>query len=134
MPCGAFARKPGFWCLDKEVYRLGRDADNCLCGRAEKSHTSGGKEGCRLSVVRSGFVHNGRKELDIVRCGCGSGDLADSHLSLVSRCPTSSQHAIFNTAGSKVIEYGVVRHDEHARVVFVWGVAVEDALAQEHGQ
>lgn len=56
------------------------------------------------------------------------------YLSLVSGRATGSEHTILNTAGSKVIKYSVIRHDEHAGIVFVRSSPVKNALSQKHGQ
>lgn len=57
-----------------------------------------------------------------------------THLPLIPRGPTRGQDAVLDTAGSEMVEHGVVGHDEHAGVVLVRRRAVQDGFAQEHGQ
>lgn len=62
-----------------------------------------------------------------------SGTESEEHyLSLISSGTARSQNAVLDTASSKVIKHGVIWHYEHTRVVFVWSVAVQNALAQKH--
>jgi hypothetical protein len=56
------------------------------------------------------------------------------YLSFVPSRAAGSEHTILNTAGSKVIKYSVIRHDEDAGVVFVRSSPIKNALGQKHGQ
>lgn len=91
----------------------------------------------RHLFVRGWFVHDGGEELKTVSTSVLTFILVETHqhyLSLVSGRATGSEHTILNTAGSKVIKHSMIRHDEHASVVFVRSSPIKNALSQKHGQ
>src|SRR5690242_7845184 len=91
-----------------------------------------------LSLLFLWFVHDGRQELFHVSTALvlpflvrGRGE---THLLLVPCGGTGSENVVLDTTGRQMVQHRVVGHDQHAAVVFHWRGAVQDALAQEHGQ
>ena len=90
---------------------------------------------CRL-FVRGGFVHDGSEELRDVSVVSQMTILETQmqYLSLIPGRTAGGEHTVLDTASSKMVKYGVVRHDEHASVVFVGSSAIKNTLTQKHGQ
>lgn len=68
------------------------------------------------ALLRCRFVHDSREEL-----------------SFVSRSSARSQDAILDTACGQMVQHCVIRHRQHARIIFMRSRRVEDALAEKHG-
>lgn len=91
-----------------------------------------------IAVVAARFVHYRREELVLLLASAclawSSGFKKLTHLSLVSRRRTRGKHTLLDISCSEMVQHGVVRHDQHGTVVFHRRCAVQNALAQEHGE
>lgn len=56
-----------------------------------------------------------------------------TYLLLVSRRAAGCKNPIANTARRKMIQYGMIRKNEHTSVISHRWISVENTLCQEHG-
>lgn len=56
------------------------------------------------------------------------------YLPLISRGTARCKHATLDTTSSQVVQNSVIRHDQHASIIFVRRVPVKNALTKKHRQ
>jgi hypothetical protein len=88
----------------------------------------------RVLILR--FIHNRRKKLAEVSpyFHKHKPTRVKTHLLLIPRRRTSSQDIILDTARRQMVKHGVIWHKQHTAVILHGRHAIQDALAQEHGQ